>query len=123
MTTPQPDEPPPLNAGLGAELAEEGMGRADLGASPNWKYRMDYAILAVAVEQPTFTVDDVWRRFRLLWGSEHGANPSAAGPAIRRAAVAGWIVKTGNTAQAERSTRHCNYRPVWRSLLCGERNA
>jgi len=93
---------------------EEGMARAEAGASEAWKAAAAKAIYDAAVANPKFTSDEVWV---ILQSKGIGApdEPRAMGPMIRNAALNGLIRKTGYTKVSNQPHNHARPVAVWKS--------
>jgi len=101
----------------GATLRDTGMAQADAHAATRWKALAAEAIAWCARNHDDFTTDDVWA-FLAESGQdimETERNPSAMGPAMRRAASAGRIVKVGTVRPSTRPSQHCQEIRVWKS--------
>lgn len=115
----QRKKPMDINFGLfetGAERRDAGMATTNRHASTRWKVLAAEAILWCAKNLTDFTTDDVWA---YLTRSGHDIieterNPSAMGPAMRRAAVKGVIVKVGTVRPSIRPSQHCQEIRIWK---------
>jgi len=107
-----------LFAPTGADLRDAGMALTDGHASTRWKALAAEAITWCADNLEDFTTDDVWAYLaqsgRDIMETER--NPSAIGPAMRRAAIARLIVKIGATRVSVRPTRHCQELRIWKRI-------
>ena len=105
-----------LFAQTGADLRDAGMALTDGHASTRWKALAAEAITWCADNLEDFTTDDVWAYLaqsgRDIMETER--NPSAMGPAMRRAAVEGVIVKVGTVRPSIRPSQHCQEIRIWR---------
>lgn len=100
----------------GEMLRDRGMTAANESAATRWKELAAEAIARCAAIYEDFTTDEVWVEIaasgRDLIESER--NPSALGPAMRRAARANVIVKVGTVRPSTRPSQHCNVLRIWK---------
>lgn len=108
---------PHMNPGW--PLAVEGMERSYSHATLEWKATALEAVFQAAIDLPEFTADDVWARFPPGYDIDNG---SALGHVMRQAKSYGWIAQTGRYAAALKPSMHCKHRPVWKSLLYGDKD-
>ncbi|GDX70290.1 hypothetical protein LBMAG38_13810 [Chloroflexota bacterium] len=107
-----------LFALTGADLRDAGIALTDEHASIRWRALAAEAITWCADNLEDFTTDDVWAYLAQSGRDiiETERNPSAIGPAMRRAAIAGLIVKIGATRVSVRPTRHCQELRIWKRI-------
>lgn len=103
----------------GDRRKEDGIQRAEDHAVPDWNVEVDGAVLRVARRLELFTSDDVWAE--LVATTEASTHePRAMGPAMRRAATAGWCMPTGEFSLSKRPERHRAPLRVWASRCRSE---
>ena len=98
-------------------VREEAIARADAGPSEEWKLHCAKTIEYAAMCKPYITSEDVWDAGLRI---PDGGSPDgdALGPAMRRAAKAGFIEATDRVStETNRPQRHNNPKRVWRSLI------
>lgn len=106
------DTGPDLFSASAAEAAkEEAIDRVREHAPEEWMDAAQATIHAIAMRQREITTDDLWREL------PKPPEPRAMGAAIRAAARAGVIGKTGRYQPSEREACHGRPIAIWRSLL------
>jgi hypothetical protein len=105
------DEPPRLfDPDEGDRRRDDGMGRADDHADPDWKTIADQIVRDFTMP---FTGDDVW--FTLdRRGVVYPHEPRALGPIIMRVYRAGLIEPTGRFLRTARPSAHRSPQREWR---------
>jgi hypothetical protein len=97
-----------------------GLAKIEASTPNDVKKFLDSAVIRVAKKQSSFTTDDVHFEIDSLAASGKRItkiNPSAIGPAMMRAARAGFIQKINQFIPSTRPSRHGNSLPVWMSNL------
>lgn len=104
------DQPDLLSYAEAEAARDAGMTTAETSAGEDWHRYAVRFIEDYAARHPLVFVDDLWEA-----GLERPPQPKALGPAVRAAARAGIIEKTGDY----RPSRSSNLlpKPVWRSLV------
>ena len=95
---------------------EEGMAKAEAGASEEWKMAASLAIMDVAKKNKEFTADEVWEVLQRM-GITGPQEPRAMGPMMRNAAKLGMITKTGYSRVSQQGTNHARPVAIWKSLI------
>ena len=96
----------------GRVLRDEGMGRVNEGADPDWKDQALAALRRLCLERPDFIGDELWEFVERPPGDAR-----ASGPTMLAGRRAGWMEKTGAYKPSTIPTSHCVPRCVWRSLI------
>jgi hypothetical protein len=115
--TPAQEDVTPSPAGLeeGERRRDAGLARAE--TNEELSLAIDHALYAACLEKPEVSSDDIWLKLPLTVIEKLPKYPNAIGAAMRRAALAGWIVDTGRAIKTERPNGHARRIPVWRSIV------
>ncbi len=97
------------------ERIADGMRRADDNADIRWKHIFDGAVLAAARKKPEITSDDVLAELEALPGAPSTHNLAAIGPAMKRAAHMGILVRTDRCMRSRIGHKNGNLHAVWAS--------
>lgn len=96
----------------GARRRDEAIARVSDHAPIDWKDQAARAVTVLALLGP-FTTDDVWRVLD-EWQVLAPPEPRAMGAVMRRLAVTGKIVATGEWVKSARAEAHRNPKAVWK---------
>jgi hypothetical protein len=108
MSVSDPDE--------GEARKKDGMDRVEAHANPVWSALADDVVHYLARRQKTLTTDDVWARIAQVSPVVTRDN-RAMGPVMRRAARAGWVVKTDSTEKTDRPKANRRDIRIWKSRI------
>lgn len=86
------------------EARDDGIGRADAHADPEWRVAAMQGIALLARTGEPFTADEVLAYLDSVAQDTH--NLAALGPLFQRAARSGLIVKTGRQVRTKLARRH-----------------
>lgn len=109
------DQPELFDQEEAQRAKEEGMEKAERGATAQWKAQALDAIYAAARANKVFTTDAVWAilyRFDAV-----PREPKALGPMMKKANGQGWIAPTSDYRASVRKRAHGAPKRVWRSLV------
>lgn len=99
------------------KTAEEGIARADLPVSDEWRALALETVRQIAQSRRTFTAPDVWEHLPL----PESGNGYALGGVMRRAVGRGYIESTGEyvawTPGKQSMSGHAQTAAVWRSRI------
>lgn len=112
-TTSQPDNL--LDFGAAQEAKVEAVARVESHANARWLTTARQAVGWLALTQPSFTTDDVWRVLAGRDASTH--EPRALGAVMKQAARLGYCTASETWQQSARSDCHGRPVRVWTSLL------
>src|SRR3954469_13500565 len=101
-----------FNLELGEAARNEGMNRAEAGASEEWKSEAREIAVKIAKGQAELTSDDIWKA-----GLREPQEPRALGPVMSGLARDGMIRKSGRFIKTTRVSRHATDIAVWISLI------
>lgn len=95
------------------DARDEGMGRAEGAADPQWMDAAYATVVAAATERAAFTVDVLWNDYGLAPTVEN----RALGPVLLLAKRDGVIVASGEYQHSKRRVNHTSLRQVWLSKV------
>jgi hypothetical protein len=98
------------------ECKQDGMGRADAHAEPDWMSTAYRAVSVVAKHRVELTPDAVIGLLK-HWEAWPPREPRALGPVMLKAAKSGLISNTGKWVNSALPERHCRPIPVYKSLV------
>lgn len=98
----------------GARRRDEALARVEEHAPEDWNAVATRAVLSCADRLYKFTTDDVWWQLEEL-GTSPPPEPRALGAVVRRLALAGRIVNTGEWRKSDRAAAHRRPISVWRA--------
>lgn len=97
---------------------EDGIGRADAHANPEWRDVALDAVRRAALRNLEFTTDAILPFLNETSVTTH--EPRALGPVMLAAMRQGWIEPTDRVERSTSVSRHCAKKQVWRSRLYKE---
>ena len=103
-----------LPAPAQARIAD-GMQQADDHADPKWRHIFDACVLAAAQKKSEITSDDVLVEIEALKDPPSTHNLAAIGPAMKRAAIMGILVRTDRFIRSMRAEKNGNLHAIWNS--------
>ena len=95
------------------ERIADGMQRADDNAESRWKHIFDGCVLAAARKKPEITSYDVLAEIEALPNPPSTHNLAAIGPAMKRAAQMGILVRTDRCVPSRIGHKNGNLHAVW----------
>jgi len=100
----------------GEKAKQEGMGRADGAAPPEWKVYAYQVLKRLCKRVPDMTTDDVFFAIQDEGYPPDPPEPRAFGPLMVRAASDGLITQTDEFRKSDRKKAHRRPKQVWRVI-------